>query len=174
MATLHCDFNQHSCIELYRDRKFVRFIPMESAGLIINRMSIDKFDHMYSPMEYKGGVKHAAKIYLNSTIKIAFRAAAALKQAHFTGKVDRTKLKGIANTFTNEVVITPTTKKSRTSALKKDCGDNIASKLRGMDLVEVYTFVADKLGDSIGALKTKYNHLNPGMQRMCLGNRLRK
>lgn len=173
-AALHSNFNNHTCIELYRDHKFVRYIPMEASGLIINKAKIAVFDRTYSPMEnYSGGVKRAAKIYLKSTIKVAFRAKAALKLAIRTGAVDEAKLKGIANTFTNEVVVTPTTK-NRTAAPKKDCGDDIASKLRGMDLAEVYAFAADKLGDSVKALEAKYSHLNPGMQRMNLGNRLRK
>lgn len=55
-----------------------------------------------------------------------------------------------------------------------DNGDNVAEKLRGMELGEVYEFAAKKLGESVQALKKKYSGLNAGMQRMNLGNRLRK
>lgn len=55
-----------------------------------------------------------------------------------------------------------------------DNGDDTATKLRGKTLDEVYEFAAKKLGETVKALKAKYAHLNPGMQRMSLGNRLRK
>lgn len=54
-----------------------------------------------------------------------------------------------------------------------DCGDELAQKLRGMDLDDVYAKAAKTLGESERALKGKYSHLNVGMQRMNLGNRLR-
>lgn len=62
-----------------------------------------------------------------------------------------------------------------------DNGDEVATKLRGKDLDLVYEAVAKVLakleGEDAGkvekALKAKYQHLNVGMQRMNLGNRLR-
>ena len=54
-----------------------------------------------------------------------------------------------------------------------DNGDSVASHLRGLELGEVYELVADKLGCSEKELMAKYSHLNPGQQRMNLGNRLR-
>lgn len=54
-----------------------------------------------------------------------------------------------------------------------DTGDSIATKLRGKTLEEVYAIAAKGLGESIKDLAAKYSHLNPGQQRMCLGNRLR-
>jgi hypothetical protein len=55
-----------------------------------------------------------------------------------------------------------------------DCGDKIASLLRGMELGYVYKVAAFNLGESVEALTARYSHLNPGMQRMTLGNRIRK
>ncbi len=53
------------------------------------------------------------------------------------------------------------------------CGDELAEKLNGKDLDDVYSFAASKLKVEEKELRKKYEHLNPGMQRMSLGNRLR-
>lgn len=55
-----------------------------------------------------------------------------------------------------------------------DNGDDVATKLRGKTLDEVYVYAAKQLKEPEKDLRTKYKHLNPGMQRMSLGNRLRK
>lgn len=55
-------------------------------------------------------------------------------------------------------------------------GDAIAQELATMTLNEVYGFVAIvmNLGEAgENQLRAKYSHLNPGMQRMNLGNRFR-
>lgn len=53
------------------------------------------------------------------------------------------------------------------------CGDDLATKLAGKSLDEVYELAAKKTGDSIKELKAKYGHLNVGLQRMSIGNRIR-
>lgn len=53
-------------------------------------------------------------------------------------------------------------------------GDEVADKLTGKSLEEVYDFAAAKLKVDVKELRSKYKHLNVGMQRMALGNRLRK
>lgn len=52
-------------------------------------------------------------------------------------------------------------------------GDHVAQKLADMDLDDIYSYTATVLKMSKQELKDKYSHLNPGMQRMCLGNRVR-
>lgn len=54
-----------------------------------------------------------------------------------------------------------------------DNGDAVSSKLRGLDIGGVYDAAAAKLGVSVRSLKDKYSHLNLGMQRMNLANRIR-
>jgi hypothetical protein len=54
-----------------------------------------------------------------------------------------------------------------------DSGDEIARAMRGKDLGQVYDAVSKRIGQSVQALKLKYGKLNPGQQRMNLGNRLR-
>lgn len=55
-----------------------------------------------------------------------------------------------------------------------DNGDDVATKLRGKTLDEVYAHAAKALKEPEKDLRAKYKHLNPGMQRMSIGNRLRK
>ena len=52
-------------------------------------------------------------------------------------------------------------------------GDEIAQKLIGKDLDQVYSMAARTLKEDEADLRKKYKHLNPGMARMCLGNRMR-
>lgn len=54
-----------------------------------------------------------------------------------------------------------------------DNGDGLAKSLRGMDLGAVYAKAASVLQVPEKELRAKYAHLNAGMQRMNLGNRMR-
>lgn len=54
-----------------------------------------------------------------------------------------------------------------------DCGDDLATKLRGMELDEVYALASKKLELPEKVLRARYANLNVGMQRMNLGNRMR-
>lgn len=54
-----------------------------------------------------------------------------------------------------------------------DNGDDVAVKLRGRDIKEVYGIVAKTTGESERNLRKLYGHLNVGMQRMNLGNKYR-
>lgn len=62
------------------------------------------------------------------------------------------------------------TKEGRTTF---DVGDEVATKLRGMTLGEIYEYAAKVLDVSVRSLKDKYSHLNAGQTRMNLGNRIR-
>lgn len=62
---------------------------------------------------------------------------------------------------------------SRFGNLSYDCGDSLARRLEGKSLDEVYMIASEELEISIEVLKNKYKHLNVGMQRMNLGNRMR-
>jgi len=55
-----------------------------------------------------------------------------------------------------------------------DKGDPIAVMLRGQPLETTYKDVAAATGQSIADLRDRFCHLNPGMQRMNLGNMLRR
>jgi len=54
-----------------------------------------------------------------------------------------------------------------------DVGDRAAALLRGKSLDEVYEIAGEVLEEAISDLRARYEHLNPGMQRMNLGNRIR-
>lgn len=57
--------------------------------------------------------------------------------------------------------------------VKTDCGDALAAKLREMNLIDVYVYASETLGIPEADLMDRYCKLNPGQQRMNLGNRLR-
>lgn len=52
-------------------------------------------------------------------------------------------------------------------------GDEIAVKLQGKVLDQVYKLAAKVLAEDENELRARYKHLNVGMQRMNLGNRIR-
>lgn len=52
-------------------------------------------------------------------------------------------------------------------------GDKVAKMLLGLSIDDVYKKAASVLKEPESALRKKYNHLNVGMQRMNLGNRIR-
>lgn len=54
---------------------------------------------------------------------------------------------------------------------KLDIGDSVAEFLRDFELDEIFDLAFDL---NLGSLKDRYSHLNPGMQRMNVGNRIRK
>lgn len=66
-----------------------------------------------------------------------------------------------------------TKSKSAAGSTSLHNGDQVAEKLAGKDLKDVYELAAKATGESVNALKTKYGKLNAGMQRMALGNRIR-
>lgn len=53
-------------------------------------------------------------------------------------------------------------------------GDGVAQLLLNKEINEIYEIVAKKTGIAEKELRAKYHTLNLGMQRMNLGNRLRK
>lgn len=62
----------------------------------------------------------------------------------------------------------------RAKAGIRDIGDEVAALLRACDSLEkVYSCAGDYLGVPASDLRSKYGHLNPGQQRMNLGNRMR-
>jgi hypothetical protein len=63
--------------------------------------------------------------------------------------------------------------KSASGGASLNNGDEVAQALTGATLDEVYRLASKALGETQKALKEKYEHLNEGMQRMNLGNRIR-
>lgn len=65
-------------------------------------------------------------------------------------------------------------RKERAKSGERDVGDEVAVKLRGAgSLDDVYRVGAEYLGVPEEELRAKYGHLNPGQQRMNIGNRMR-
>lgn len=55
-----------------------------------------------------------------------------------------------------------------------DKGDHVAVALRQATLESVYRTVATATGTPVADLRERFAHLNPGMQRMNLGNMMRR
>lgn len=64
--------------------------------------------------------------------------------------------------------------KDGTKRRSLDKGDSVALYLRGMNLSAAYKAVASEANTSPKDLAARFEHLNPGMQRMNLGNILRR
>jgi hypothetical protein len=65
-------------------------------------------------------------------------------------------------------------RKDGTKIRSIDKGDAIAVMLRGQPLETTYKDAAAATGIAIVSLKDRFAHLNPGMQRMNLGNMIRR
>ena len=63
--------------------------------------------------------------------------------------------------------------RSASGAKTQHNGDPVAVALQGATLEECYGLAAESMDSSDKELKEKYGHLNDGMQRMNLGNRIR-
>lgn len=72
-----------------------------------------------------------------------------------------------------EVYVKDTEHKTAGGNASIHCGDDVAKKLLGKDIDECYKIAAKTINEPEKALRAKYAHLNVGMQRMNLGNRMR-
>jgi len=63
--------------------------------------------------------------------------------------------------------------KAASGATTQHNGDPVACAVEGATLDEVYGLAAEVLETPVADLQAKYDHLNGGMQRMNLGNRIR-
>lgn len=65
-------------------------------------------------------------------------------------------------------------RKEKAKSGQRDVGDEIAAMLRpAQTLEDVYKIASDYLGVPVIELKDRYSKLNPGQQRMNLGNKMR-
>ena len=93
--------------------------------------------------------------------------------AHFVGEVTPGKVARIKDTKFDLSRYYISDTKTPTGRRTIDCADDVAAKLRGLPIDEVYELAAQELGMDVVVLKATYGHLNVGMQRMNLGNRIR-
>lgn len=84
-----------------------------------------------------------------------------------TGYVKSGKLVYLREAYVKHDVKTPSGRKAF------DTNDKVAAKLRGLDLDQAYAEAAIWCDIPESELRAKYGHLNPGMQRMNLGNKMR-
>ncbi len=95
------------------------------------------------------------------------------RPAHFVGEATPGRVAKIASTAFNLDKYFVSDIKTPTGRRTIDCADDVATALRGADIDAVYLNAAQTLGTSVDELRTQYGHLNIGMQRMNLGNRIR-
>lgn len=80
----------------------------------------------------------------------------------------------VKNVFAAQPTLAGQARRERAARGEKDIGDPVAVALRACEsLDEVYEAGAEALGETVATLKGKYGHLNPGQQRMNIGNRMR-
>lgn len=77
------------------------------------------------------------------------------------------------NVYGHHTTFAEEQRKERARSGQRDIGDEVAGLLRGKSLDECYTAAARFLRVPEDGLRIKYQHLNPGQQRMCLGNGMR-
>jgi hypothetical protein len=78
------------------------------------------------------------------------------------------------NLYARQPTLADVARKERASKGVKDVGDEVAERLRSCkSLDEMYESASDYLDVPVSKLKEKYGKLNPGQQRMNLGNRMR-
>ena len=93
--------------------------------------------------------------------------------AHFVGEVAPGKQARIKDTRFDLSRYYISDTKTSTGRRTIDCADEVAAELRGLPIDEVYAKAAATLGMEESVLRSTYGHLNIGMQRMNLGNRIR-
>lgn len=93
--------------------------------------------------------------------------------AHFVGDVAPGKVAKIKDTKFDLSRYYISDTKTVTGRRTIDCADDVAAELRGLPIDEVYAKAAATLGMGEALLRSTYGHLNIGMQRMNLGNRIR-
>lgn len=93
--------------------------------------------------------------------------------AHFVGDVAPGKVAKIKDTKFDLSRYFVSDTKTPTGRRTIDCADDVAAQLRGLPIDEVYEHAAEATGIDVALLKATYGHLNVGMQRMSLGNRIR-
>lgn len=110
-----------------------------------------------------------------NTAEKAARAGRAPRPAHFVAEVSEgeAKIAKIGKTEFDLGRYLVSDVKTPSGRRTIDCADDVAESLRGMDLDGVYASAAATLKIDEAELRKLYEHLNPGMQRMNLGNRIR-
>jgi hypothetical protein len=75
--------------------------------------------------------------------------------------------------FVKTAIVSENADGEKSKSVKVDCNDAAAQMLREIPLCELYAYVADQTGLDGQELFDRYCELNPGQQRMNLGNKLR-
>ena len=100
--------------------------------------------------------------------------AATKRQARADGEASKSVIPlDVAKSYTRTKIEVKGEDGKKRAKTVVDNDDPVATMLRGKSLDVVYTLAAKKCDMAEKDLRTKYGHLNQGMQRMNLGNKLR-
>lgn len=102
-----------------------------------------------------------------------FKCETARGEEYFIGQKNRKKVVKIGDTEASIANYFVSNIKTPCGRRTLDCADSVASSLRGLNLDEVYETTSEWVKIPVVELEIRYSHLNPGMQRMNLGNLIR-
>jgi hypothetical protein len=197
----HFDDGVYHCAVVKDGRDYVHVIRMMSSGMGIERLPKErrapKSDRVvveeFIPLEGRD-VSADLQRYLDAGTKFGITLSAerllkdCLNRADNKPDINLTEETTMASTKKSTKKSVPAeglvaadlstykvSEKVRTESGRKaiDSDDATAKELRGKTLDEVYAIAGKELGQTQKELKEKYQHLNIGMQRMNLGNRIR-
>ena len=116
----------------------------------------------------KAPAKKAGKVAKAPTKKAGKVAKAPAKKAKPSGNAAERLVPADLETYVKD-----SEHKTAGGNVSIHCNDAVANKLLGKTLDQCYAIVAKAIKEDEKALRAKYKHLNIGMQRMSLGNRMR-
>ena len=130
----------------------------------------------WSTIRLQGGQKKVRNSEISSVKEVKHAQKAPPKAAREKKPIDiNTRKNGkVDSLYLLQYVSTRVTRSDGGLKRALDCGDEVASKMRAMTIDEVFTFAAKTCKTDEKALRAKYAGLNLGMQRMNLGNLVRK
>jgi len=130
----------------------------------------------WSTIKLRGGQKKVRNSEISSVKEVSHAAKAPPKAARERKPIDiNTRKNGkVDSLYLLQYGASKVQLADGTVKRALDCGDEVAAKMRTMTLEQVYTFAAKTCKTDEKALRARYENLNLGMQRMNLGNLVRK
>jgi hypothetical protein len=191
----HFDDGVYHCAVVKDGRDYVHVVRMMSSGMGIERIPKERrvgnviLQEQFEVLERRdvsadlqkylaAGVKFGMTLTAERLLQDCLNHADTKPSTNSTEEeitMARTKSSKTEGLITADLSTYKVSEKVRTDSGRKaiDSDDATAKELRGKTLDEVYSIAGKELGQTQKELKDKYQHLNVGMQRMNLGNRIR-
>lgn len=135
-----------------------------------------------APVTTTGKVKAAAPVALSGMPSATTKDTPAVKEATKRASKPKAERKARASNTTVRLRLQPklaeryhvyTDAPTASGRPSVDISDEVADRLRGQDLADTYREASKATGRTQIELRARYEKLNPGMQRMNLGNLIR-